>query len=110
MDFDLKQKDDMIKESLIVTYTNTEMHFKVLSKKYDSNLIPESMNTNIDELNAVIKDLNKKSYRVMNDFRLKENEDFMATPLFWMARLFPFIVISCVVIDILVTLRHEKAR
>ena len=110
MDFDLKDQDKLLNESFIITYTNIQMHFKTLSEKYDTNLIPESFNTTIPELNKVIRELNKTTYRVFNKFRLKENEDFMASPLAWMSHLFPFIGICCVVTYIIMNINYENAR
>lgn len=110
MDFDLKEKDNLGRESLIITHTNVDMHFKTLSKKHDKNLIPESMDTSIQELNEVIHDLNKKNYDIFSKFRIKENEDFLAVPLVAIARIFPFLIISCVLIYICLNLEDEDAR
>ena len=110
MDFDLKAKDDMTTESIIVSHTNSEMYFRNLSKKFDRDAIPESMDTNIDELNKVIKELNRDGFKIYNGFRLKENEPFLNTHNLVFSRMFLFVILAVIGVYFTMNLNYELAR
>lgn len=110
MDFDLKAKDDLGKDSIIISHTNYDMYFGTLTKKNDSDLLPESMDLSIKDMNLIIKELNKESYRINNSFRLKEMEDFLGGHLNIIKYLFPFILISAMLMYVIINLNIENAR
>jgi hypothetical protein len=68
------------------------------------------MQASIEDLNAVIKELNREGFAIYNNFRMKENEDFLGTFNDVLTKLFIFFVISSVAVYFTLNLNNENAR
>lgn len=100
----------MEKELTLVSYTNKDMFFRKIPKKGAGSQVLDDWKVTRDEINQIIMNLNKTSYKTMEEFRDFENKDFLGGYVKFNNMIFLPVLLFSAILYIVMNYKSDNAR